>query len=95
MVNRRAPKIRVIVRPWIPKGKIPHIPQETIQETMNTYFEKLKPVIYVGWSMRKYHGKRLLLYLMATGNTSKEARSNFKKNEDFGQTIWDLSGVLS
>lgn len=88
-------KPRVIVRPWIPRKKIPFISQDIIEQTMKTNFTKLRPVLYVGWCMRKINGKRVLLYLMATGETSKEARTHFKKSEAYGENIWDLSGTIS
>lgn len=95
MDKKKPPKIRVIVRPWIPRKKMPLIPQEHIELTMKNILTKIKPVLYVGWSMRKIRGQRMLVYLMATGDSSKEARMNFKKSEDFGENIWDLSETIT
>ena len=87
-MRRRKTKIRIIVSPLIPR-KMPYsITKEQINQLMKEARPKIKSVIYVGWARRKIDGKRRLLYLMATGSTSPEARKTFKTSENFGEDIW-------
>ncbi len=80
--------MRIIVRPWIPR-KLPYqIPMTRVKEVLQVAYPKLKKVVYVGWSRRMSNGKRILIYLAATGDTGLEARKAFKTSEQFGEDIW-------
>lgn len=82
------PKIRVIVRPWVPR-KIPYaISIEEVEQVIREAQKNIKAVIYVGWARRVIDGKKIILYVIATGNTASEARNNFKKSNKIGEEVW-------
>ncbi len=87
----RKQKIRVIVRPFLPRKTPYNIKTESIQEFMNVEKSKIQDVLYVGWTRRKIDEKRQLVYVVATGKTGKEARLVFKTSEDYGQNVWILT----
>lgn len=90
-MRENKPKIRVIVRPWTPR-KIPYsISFQRVNEVIKEARPKLKSHLYVGWSRRNVAGKKVLFYLVATGNTSSEVRKAFKISENFGENIWLVS----
>ncbi|MBA3724287.1 MAG: hypothetical protein H0W89_05370 [Candidatus Levybacteria bacterium] len=81
-------KIRIIVRPWVPR-KLPYqIPMARVKEVLQEAYPQLKTVVYVGWARRTMDNRKLLIYLAATGETGLEARKAFKKSEKFGEDIW-------
>lgn len=84
-------KYRIVIRPWIPRRKVHPIPMSVVEETINNNRDKLQKAIYAGWSRRIVDGKRTIVYLLATGITTREARDNFKKSEEFGENVWQLS----
>lgn len=84
-------KFRVIIRPWEPR-KIPYeISQEIIDAFMNSAYQKIGKVLYLGWCKRISEKKKKIIFLGATGNTSQEARKAFKKSEQFGEDVWIIS----
>jgi hypothetical protein len=81
-------KFRVIVRPWIPR-KLPYqVATLQVKEVLKEAYPKLGLVVYVGWIRKIIKGQKKLLYLVATGNTSIEARKAFKLSEDLGKNVW-------
>lgn len=84
-------KLRVIVRPWIPQ-KVPiEITKNDLQEFIQENVGKFKSVIYMGWIRRKVQGKRVMKFILATADKASEARNKFKKSEEFGEDVWDLT----
>lgn len=67
------------------------IPLAVVANTIKSNKDKLQQAIYAGWTRRIVDGKRTIVYLLATGGTTREARNNFKKSEAFGENIWRLS----
>ena len=83
-------KVRILVRPWVPR-RIPYqIPMSSVREVLTSARPHMQEVLYVGWVKRVVDGKRVLMYLAATGETAKEARKRFKESNDFGVNIWKL-----
>jgi hypothetical protein len=86
--TERKKKTRIIVRPWTPR-KIPYVvSKQRVNEVISEARPKIKAILYVGWVRRKVDNKRKILFLAATGATASEARTAFKKSEDFGENIW-------
>lgn len=87
-MKERKQKIRVLVRPWAPR-KIPYaISFQRVNTVIQEAHPHIQAILYVGWSRRVVDGKRVLQYLVATGNTSQEAKKVFKTSERFGEDIW-------
>ncbi len=90
-MRERKQKIRVIVRPWNPR-KIPYsISFQQVNEIIKEAQPKIKNILYVGWARRSVGDKKVLQYLVATGETSSKARKAFKMSIDFGENIWIVS----
>ncbi len=81
-------KYRVIVKPVTPRNVPQTIPAEKLIKILDEALPHLQKVIYAGWIRRNVNKKKRLQFLAATGNTSKEARENFKKSEAFGENVW-------
>lgn len=90
-MRAQKPKIRVIVRPWTPRKTPYSIQIEKVNEIVKEAQPNIKAILYVGWARRNINGKRVLQYLVATGDTASEARKVFKTSEKFGEEIWVLS----
>lgn len=85
-------QVRIIVRPWIPRNLPYSIPSDSVEQILQNVYPSLKKVLYVGWVKRRVDNKMKLFYLAATGDTTRQARENFKKSEAFGENIWELGG---
>jgi len=84
-------RIRVVVRPWVPRN-IPYaIPTDSVRRVLAEAFPKLKKVLYVGWVKRRENGKVTLYYLAATADTTLEARNILKTSKAYGENVWNLS----
>lgn len=83
-------KVRVIVRPWIPRNIPFTIPAEQAKQVLEGAYPKLKKVVYIGWAKRYVNGRRVLRYVAATADTTIDARKVFKYSEDYGENIWNL-----
>ena len=86
---KRAMHVRVIIRQWMPRKAQP-IPIETIRTFIETEYDKLQNVLYVGWVRIQVDGKRSVQLIAATGQSSLEARKNFKTSNAIGTNIWVL-----
>ena len=83
-------KIRIIVRPWNPRNIPFHIPADSVRMVLEQAYPSFKKILYAGWVRRKVNGKTALCYLVATADTTKEARNLFKTSEAYGENVWDL-----
>ncbi|HVZ58949.1 MAG TPA: hypothetical protein VG935_04330 [Patescibacteria group bacterium] len=84
----RHKQVRVIVRPWVPR-QIPYqVPKRNLEALLKETYPQLEKIVYVGWSKRKENGKRVLYFLLATGQTPSQARERFKTNTDYGNKTW-------
>lgn len=87
-MSRHNQKPRIVVKPFVPR-KVPYqIPIQKIDEFIKKEHQKIKKVLFVGWARRKIDGKRKLLFLAATGETTTTARKNFKESYNFGDEVW-------
>ncbi len=86
----RKDKTRIIIRPWTPRTVPSSLPEAPIKQALKEAYPKLKKIVYIGWAKRKVNGKRVLWYLAATGETTKEAREHLKKSELYGENVWIL-----
>jgi len=86
---KTAKHVRVIIRQWMPRKAQP-IPIETVRAFIQTEYDKLQNVLYVGWSRKKVNGKLSVQLIAATGKSSLEARKNFKTSNAIGTNIWVL-----
>lgn len=84
-------RVRVVVRQWIPRKLPKQISIARVNELVKEIYPKLKKILYVGWCKRVINGKKVIVYLAATGDSGIIARKVFKTSEDFGQDIWIVS----
>ncbi len=87
-VKQKGKKPRLVVRPLIPKKLPPEITATLLEDVLQTAKPLLKTAIYVGWTKTKVEGKRVTQLIVATGDTTKEAKQRFKKSQKFGEEVW-------
>lgn len=82
---------RIIVKPIVPL-KVPYAISIAMMESfLADNVDKFQTILYFGWGRRIIDGKKQLVFLAATGNTSLVARKAFKKSTAFGEDIWIIS----
>ncbi len=86
---KTAKNVRVIIRHWMPRKTQP-IPIDTVRTFIQTEYNKLQNVLYVGWARIQVNGKRSVQLIAATGKSSLEARKNFKTRNTIGTNVWIL-----
>jgi len=87
-MKKKSKKIRVIVKPFIPRRNTYPILINDLKNLIEKERHKFKKYLYIGWQKRVIDGKKQLRYFIATGETLKEARNNFKKSDRFNENIW-------
>jgi len=84
-------KLRVIVRPWQPRN-IPYpVSQIQLKTFIQTHVESFDEILYLGWVRRLEEGKRVVKFIVATGQTRLQAKQRFKEGTVSDTGVWEIS----